>query len=96
MYRSAKLQSLFSVKDKTKFEHQHDVVYSVTCPKNNCNVTYIGETARRISVRAKEHAKCETSHVARHSGAVLHDSVTIDNFNVIVHNLTVIPIEGGL
>ena len=66
IYRSAKLQSLFSVKDKTTFENQHDVVYGVTCPMNNCNATYIGETARRISVRAKEHAKCETSHVARH------------------------------
>ena len=59
------------------------MVYSVTCSKNDCNATYIGETARRISVRAKEHAKCETSHIARHSGAVLHDSVTVDNFNVI-------------
>ena len=70
------------------------MVYDVTCLMNNCNATYIGETVHRISVGAKEHAKCETSHVARHSGAVLHDSVTIDNFNVIVHNLTVIPIEG--
>ena len=64
------------------------MVYSVTCPINNCNATYIGETARRISVRAKEHAKCKTSHVARHSGAMLHDSATVDNFNVIAHNFS--------
>ena len=64
------------------------MVYGVTCPKNDCNATYIGETARRISVRAKEHAKCETSRVARHSDAVLHDSMTVDNFNVIAHNFS--------
>ena len=64
------------------------MVYGVTSSMNNCNATYIGETARRISVRAKEHAKCETSHVARHSGAMLHDSVTDDNFNVIAHNFS--------
>ena len=28
------------------------------------------------------------SHVARHSGAALHDSVTVDNFNVIAHNFS--------
>ena len=88
IYRSAKLQNLFSVKDKTKFKHRHGVVYSVTCLKNNCNATYIGETARRISVRTKEHAKSETFHVARHSGALLHDPVTVDNFNVIAHNFS--------
>ena len=88
IYKSAKLQSLFSVKDKTKFKPGHDVVYGVTCLKNSCNATYIGETERRISVRAKEHAKCETSHLARYSGAVLHDSATVDNLNVIAHNFS--------
>ena len=38
-----KLSSCFNIKDKTKFEHRHDVIYLGTCPETTCNDNYIGE-----------------------------------------------------
>ena len=37
-----KLSSCFNIKDKTKFEHRHDVIYLGTCPERTCNDNYIG------------------------------------------------------
>ena len=52
-YTGTKLGSCFHIKDKTKFEHQHDLVYEVGCPNPTCNMTYIGEVGRRITERIK-------------------------------------------
>ena len=41
------LSSHFIIKDKTKFEHQHDLVYLGHCQENNCAGNYIGETTRK-------------------------------------------------
>ena len=38
-----KLSSCFNIKDKTKFEHRHDVIYLRTCSETTCNDNYIGE-----------------------------------------------------
>ena len=37
-----KLSSCFNIKDTTKFEHRHDVIYLGTCPERTCNDNYIG------------------------------------------------------
>ena len=41
----------FIIKDKTKFEHQHNLIYFGSCPENNFTDNYIGEIAREISER---------------------------------------------
>ena len=43
------------MKDKTPFEEQHDLLYRDICATNNCTEDYVGDTARRIVVRAKDH-----------------------------------------
>ena len=40
--------SNFTIKDITKKEHKHDLVYSVKRPEETCNETYNGETGRRL------------------------------------------------
>ena len=50
-----KLNSCFNIKDKTKFEHRHDVIYLRKCPETTCNDNYIGETKRRIFERVKDY-----------------------------------------
>ena len=43
------------MEDKTHFEEQHDLLYKAVCATNNCIQDYVGETARRIVERAKDH-----------------------------------------
>ena len=47
--------SCFSIKDKTKFEHRHDVSYLRTCPEMMCNDNYIGDAKQQIFERVKNH-----------------------------------------
>ena len=42
-------------KTKTKFEHQHDIIHHVKCSAENCADNYIGEAARRVVERVKDH-----------------------------------------
>ena len=45
-FNGNKLSSRFNIKDKTKFEHRHDVIYLRTCPETTCNVNYNGGAKR--------------------------------------------------
>ena len=46
MYTGTKLGSSFQIKDKTKFDHKHDLVYYVKCLK--CQEDYIEEIGRKL------------------------------------------------
>ena len=48
-----KLNSCFNIKDKTKFEHRHDVIYLRKCPETTCNDNYIGKQNDEFSRRLK-------------------------------------------
>ena len=39
-YRGKKLSTCFNIKDQTKFEHQHDIVYHGICPEGDCIDNY--------------------------------------------------------
>ena len=83
-YTSTKLSSKFSSKDITKAEHHHKVVYMAECPEPSCNATYVGETARRIEERAKDHAgRDQNSHLLKHSIETQHPSTTLKDFKII-------------
>ena len=43
-YQNTKLSPQFSVKYKTKFKHQHNLVYFCKCPDFKCKDAYVGET----------------------------------------------------
>ena len=51
VYAGTKLGSNFQIKDKTKFDHRHDLVYYVKCPK--C----LGEIGRRLVTIVRQIAK---------------------------------------
>ena len=50
-FTGQKLSTQFNAKDRTKFEHKHDVIYFGKCPEQSCTDNYLGESARRISER---------------------------------------------
>ena len=43
------------MEDKKPFEEEHDLLYRAVCATNNCTEDYVGETARHIVERAKDH-----------------------------------------
>ena len=45
-YEGTKLSTQFPVKDRTKFEHGHNIVYFSLCPNVTCNEAYVGERDR--------------------------------------------------
>ena len=54
-FTGEKLSTQFNVKDRTEFEHKHDVIYFGKCPEQNCSDNHLGESARRISERFIDH-----------------------------------------
>ena len=84
VFKSQRLSSMFNVKDKTKKEHENNVVYKIECPDENCSETYIGETERRVSERVLDHSgRDKNSTVFKHSVLAGHKPVTMDNVELI-------------
>ena len=54
VYKTTKVQEYFSLKSKTPLVLNSNVVYKFTC-SHDVNVTYIGTSARHLSIRAGEH-----------------------------------------
>ena len=65
VFTTCKLKSYLSTKDQIpKFLNSH-VVYKFECA--NCNISYVGETARHLSTRVREHLGTDKqSHVYKH------------------------------
>ena len=91
-FTSTKLSSRFNIKDKTPTQQQNDIIYLVQCPQPDCTSTYIGETARRLEERLKDHCgRDRNSHLLKHSIETGHpstshkDSVTSGNVKLQKH-----------
>ncbi len=83
-YTPCKLGSRFSVKDKTKLAHRHNVSYHISCANKKCTSDYVGETKRRILPRTMEHnSKDAKSHVLIHSKQTKHRRVFLPNVKII-------------
>ena len=62
----------------------HDVVYMAKCPDVSCNASYIGETARRLCLRASEHSGTDDrSHLTRHAFNDHHQNVSMKDFCIL-------------
>ena len=61
-FKSTKLSSYFNVKDKINFEHNHYLIYHTKCPEPTCIDDSVGESARRITERIKDHNMVETTY----------------------------------
>ena len=72
------------IKDKTKDEHKHDLVYYSKCPEPTCNEDYLGETGKRIIERSVDHCgKEKQSHLLRHALNNNHKTVDLKDFKII-------------
>ena len=60
VYKTTKEQEYFSLKSKTPLVLNSNVVYKFTCSRD-VNVTYIGTSARHLSIRAGEHLNVSRS-----------------------------------
>ena len=84
-----KLNSCFSIKDKTKFEHQHGLVYYANCTKPSCCDNYVGETGRRIIDRIKDHnGRDHAAHMVKHNIETSPTDVNTANFKIIDMNFS--------
>ena len=54
-FTSSKLNSRFNIKDKTKFEHKHDVTNPGAFPETTCNDNCIDKVKRRIFEKVKDY-----------------------------------------
>ena len=82
IYTGTKLSTKFQIKDKTKDEHKHDLVYYGKCPE--CDESYVGETGRRLQDRVDEHSgKDSKSNILRNSCQENDKNVSRINFQFL-------------
>ena len=82
-FKSTKLNSCFNVKDKTGFKHNHGLIYYAKCPAT-CIDDYVGESARRITERIKDHnGRDHISQVWNHSIQKSHKNLNTIYFKII-------------
>ena len=67
-------------KDQDPKEKKSGVIYSFQCNHIACNEEYIGETARTLEERCKEHLKQPSPHPCAHTTG---HSMTDTSFNII-------------
>ena len=73
------------MKDKILKKHEHNLVYKINWP--DCDVSYIGESGRRLGERIIDHAgRDKNSHVIKHSLDKGHKEISIDNVTIISKN----------
>ena len=54
-YTGRKLGAKFQMKDLTKNQHEHDLIYYRKCGIPNCKEDYLGEIGRRRIERTADH-----------------------------------------
>ena len=67
-FTGKRISSCIKTKDRTKFEHQANIIYQVKCSSETCLDDYIGGPARHLIERVKDHSGKDTKlHVLKHS-----------------------------
>ena len=70
-----------------------DVVYQWTCPEDNYNSSYIGESSTCFESRVKEHNTSSTSTIFQHSITHNHPKTDISQFKLIDQDRKQVSIE---
>ena len=87
MYTGTKLSSNFQIKDKSKFNQKHDLVYYVKCPE--CQEDDIEEIGRRLHKRICDYnGKDSKSHMLKHSLENNHKQVSFEDFCILGNGYT--------
>ena len=72
------------MKNPTPFEEHHDIVYHSFCSAENCNENYIGESARQLGEKVKDHnGRDRNYHLFKHSVKSRHNPVLKNDFIII-------------
>ena len=80
-FTSGKLSTHFQIKDKTEFEHNHDVVYLGAYLENSSSDN---NYTRRISERIIDHnSRDQNSHLFKHSCIKNHLNTSKTDFKII-------------
>ena len=86
-FTGKKLNSFFSIKNKTIFKHQRDLTSHVNYTKLSCRDNYQGEAGRRIIERIKDHSRRDhASHMVKHNIETCHTDVNAASFKIIDMN----------
>ena len=89
VYTGTKLCSNFHYKDKTKFDHKHDLVYYVKWPEWECKNDCIAEIGGRLHERICDHSgKDSKSHMLKHSLENNHKQVSFEDFRMLRNGYT--------
>ena len=87
-YKSCKLSSFFSLKDRTPLSLRSKVVYEFSCLRD-ANITYIGETTRPLTIRVSEHLNCKSKtktavgkHIMECNGCKNHN-FSLHDFRIV-------------
>jgi len=84
VYKAKKLATKFNIKDRTKFQDMHNIVYHVQCPNKKCKSHYTGQTKCRLEKRSSQHRSADkNSHVLKHTKKTKHKRVQTNNFKII-------------
>ena len=84
VFTGAKLSGNFHVKDPAPFTEKYGIIYRSVCATKSCNEDYVGECARRLYERVKDHRGHDhSSHLVKHGGETGHLPVDTANFEVI-------------
>ena len=87
VFNATKLHQYFNVKDPVPNKYKSDLIYECSCPHEECNETYLGETERRFEERVIEHNnRDKKSHMYKHCKSKNHPHVWWDNFIFLDNN----------
>ena len=87
VYTGTKLSSNFQIKDKTKFDHKHHLVYYVKCLE--CQEDYIEEIGRRLHERISDHnGKDSKSYILKHSLENNHKQASFEDLRILRNGYT--------
>ena len=83
VFTGCKFITGFQVKDKTKFEHNHNIVYHGSCPETDCPENYIWETARGILETVKDHTCTDIHwHIFKHIVESRHEVLVVIHYSI--------------
>ena len=86
-FTGKKLNSCFSIKYKTKSEHQHDLAYFVKCTESSCRDDYEGETGQGIiEILKDDSGRDHPSHMVKHNIESSHTDGNTGNIKIIDMN----------
>ena len=87
-YTGKILSTCVNVKDQSKFDRQHDVVYYADCPNETCRENYIGSSrSSRISEHIKDYnGRDLKSHILRDPVESGHANISYEDFKIIAKN----------